>query len=95
LECFEGDSTFRVPGQRLGLLTEHGSEWGRKDTEVLDESMVEVSEAEESLKFFNCIWLRPVPDGLDLPLVHLDTIGAQDVTEELDCGAVELALLEL
>ncbi len=35
------------------------------------------------------------PDGLDLPLVHLDAIGTEDVPEELHSGVVELILLEV
>ncbi len=47
------------------------------------------------LEFLNGLWLGPVTDGLDLPLVHLDAICTEDVSEELHRGAEELTFLEL
>ncbi len=41
------------------------------------------------------MWLVPVSDGLDLPLVHLDTIRTDHVAEELDRGEMEITFLEL
>ncbi len=75
LELLEGGSSFGVPRQRLGLLTEHGRKGCWEKAEVLDESAVEVGESEESLEFLDRLRLGPVTDGLDLPLVHLDAIA--------------------
>ncbi len=61
----------------------------------MDKSAVEVGESEESLEFLDRLQLGPVTDGLDLPLVHLDAICTEDVTEELYREVVELTLLEL
>jgi len=47
------------------------------------------------LQFFHSLGLRPLPDGLHLLLLHLDTFRADDIAEELDSGPVELAFLEL
>ncbi len=47
------------------------------------------------MKFLHRQRQGPVPDGLDLPLVHLDPIHTEVVAEELDRGAVEFTLLEL
>ncbi len=79
LELLEGGPSFGVPRQRLGLLAEHGSEGSGEEAEVLNKSAIEVGESEESLEFLNRLWLRPVTDSLDLPLVHLDAISADDV----------------
>lgn len=84
VEFVECGSSFWSPGQGLGFQMEHGSEWSSKDAEILDESATEVCEAGEMLELLYYLRLKPTLDGLDLPLVLLNTIGAQDVTEELD-----------
>jgi hypothetical protein len=48
-------------------------EAGKRDDDVgivVDESMVEIGEAEEGLDVFDFPWLRPVTDGLDLVGSH-------------------------
>ncbi len=94
LELLEGAPRFGVPRQRLGPLAEHGGEGSGEEAEVLNKSAIEVGESEESLEFLNRLRLGPVTDSLDLPLVHLDAIRADDVPEELHCGTMELTLLE-
>lgn len=37
----------------------------------------------------------PVLDCLDFAIVHLDALETDDISEELKCGVVELALLPL
>ncbi len=39
--------------------------------------------------------MGPVPDCLDLPLVHLDAIITEDILKELHRGMMELTLLEI
>lgn len=60
--------------------------------EVRDEATVEVGETEEGLKLLDRRRLRPVEDGLDFSVVHLDTGGGDDEAEELAAVAVEFAL---
>ncbi len=48
----------------------------------MDESSIKLRESQESLKFLDGSWNRPIPDGLYLPLVHLDTTVVYDVAKE-------------
>ncbi len=59
LELLEGGPSFGVPGQRLGFLTEHGSEGGREEAEVLDKYAVEIGESEELLELLDRLRLGP------------------------------------
>ena len=45
----------------------------------MDESSVEVGKSEKALEFLDCSGLRPVLDGIHLPLVHLDAMLVYDV----------------
>lgn len=65
------------------------------EAENLDESVVKVGRSKESLELLGILRLGLVTDDLDLPLVHLNTICSEDVTEELDSGAVKFTLLQL
>lgn len=85
---------FRGPGQRLGLTAKHGVEGCCEETETVDETLVEIGESQESLQFINCLRPRPLPVGLHLPLVHLDTFWADDIAKELHGGTVELGFLK-
>ncbi len=87
LKLLKGSLSFGVAGQRLGFFTERGIEGSREEAEALNESALEVSESKESLEFLNGLWLGPVTDGMDLPLVLLDAICTEDVSEELHHGA--------
>ncbi len=73
-------------------MSEHGLEGAWEETEVLHKSSVKVVETQESLELLDWLWLGPVSDGLDLPLVVIHT---DDVTKKLDRGAMELTFLEL
>lgn len=48
----------------------------------MDESVVEVSKFKEALEFLDCVWFWPVLDGVHFPLVHLDAIFDDEVSEE-------------
>ncbi len=64
-------------------------------TEILDETTIEVSKPQKSLKLLHRQGKRPLLDCCYLPMVHLNILLADDVTEELYSGAMELALLQL
>ncbi len=49
----------------------------------MDESSIKVRESQESLKFLDGRWNRPIPDGLYFPLVHMDATVVNDVAKEL------------
>ncbi len=55
----------------------------------MDESSIKVRKSQEPLKFFDGSCNRPIPDGLYLPLVHLDTTVVYDVANELHWGLME------
>ncbi len=74
-------------------MSEHGLEGAWEETEVLHKSSVKVGETQESLELLDWLWLGPVSN--DLPLVHIDAIRTDVVTEELDRGVMELPFLEL
>ncbi len=93
-EFLEGFVGAGVPGQGLGLTSEHGSQGGRMQTEILDETSIEISKSQESLKLLYRLGNWPLRDGSHLPLVHLNSLLANDVAEELHCGPMELALLQ-
>ncbi len=95
LELLEGFVGAGVPGQGLGLSTEHGGQRGSMQAEILDEVAIEMSKSQESLKLLYRLGNRPLCDGCHLPLVHLNSLLANDVAEELHSGAMEFALLQL
>ncbi len=63
--------------------------------EILDEALIEMSKSQESLKLHCRLWNWPLHDGCPLPLVHLNSLLADDVAEELRSGVMEFALLQL
>ncbi|KIO00037.1 hypothetical protein M404DRAFT_153735 [Pisolithus tinctorius Marx 270] len=62
---------------------------------VINESSVEICEAEERLDVSHLPWLRPVTDCLNLLSGHGETRGGKNITEVLDGVRVKLALLQL
>ncbi|KIO01228.1 hypothetical protein M404DRAFT_150889, partial [Pisolithus tinctorius Marx 270] len=62
---------------------------------VINESSVEVCEAEERLDVSHLPWLRPVTDCLNLLSGHGETGGRKNITEVLDRVGVKLTLLWL
>ncbi len=92
LNCFVG---LGVPGQELGLTSQEGGEQRSEQAVVLDESPIEVGKSEESLQLLYRRGERPFPYGRNFPLVHTNPILANDVTEELHRGAMELTFLHL
>ncbi len=47
LELLEGCVGFRGPGQRLGLFSEQGGEWGNEKTEVIDKWSIKIVESKD------------------------------------------------
>ncbi len=92
-KAFEGFVGAGTPGQGLGLSAEQGGQRGCEQTEILDETAIEIGESKESLQFLNRLGSRPFRNCCYLPLVHLDTLLSDDVTEELHRGTMELAFL--
>lgn len=66
----------------LGLLRRREVKWSSDATVVKYKLPVEVSKAEESLELFNSARFLPLTDGLDFPLVHLDSRLRNDVTQQ-------------
>ncbi len=64
-------------------------------TEILDETPIEMNKSQEPLKLLHRLGNWPLLDGCYLPLVHLNPLLADDVAEELHSGAMELTLLQL
>ncbi len=93
LELFNGFVGIGVPGQGLGLSLQEGGERSSEHTVVLDESTIEVGKSQELLQVLYSLW--DFPYGLYFPLVHLDSILADDVPEELHRGVMELTFLQL
>lgn len=62
---------------------------------MVNEVAVEVGESQKALEFFNSFGFRPVTNGLELIVIHLDALGTDYISEELGGGAVEFALLQL
>jgi len=63
------------------------SKAGERDNDVgivVNESTVEVSEAQEGLDVFHLLQLGPVADGLDLVCGHGETVGGKNVAQVLD-----------
>ncbi len=94
LELLNGFVGIAVPGQELGLTSQEGGERRSEQAVFLDESPIEVGESEESVQVLYRRWERPFPYGRIFPLVHLNTILADDVPEELHRGAMELTFLQ-
>ena len=54
-----------------------------------DESAVEVAKAKEGLDIFQFLGLRPIGDGFDLCLIHLEALRRDDEAKELHAMLVE------
>lgn len=67
----------------------------RFSREVLDESAVEICEAEESPNIAKVARFRPIGDGGSLAVIHAYTTGLNDHAEVFDVVAIEFALLRL
>lgn len=57
------------------------------------ELSVEVSESQETLKILYSAELRPVLNSAHLPLVHLNTLLVDDISQKINRGGGELAFL--
>lgn len=55
--------------------------------------MVKVGEPQEALQFLQSRGLGPFKDCLDLVLIHGDSLGTDDVTQECRGSLMELAFL--
>jgi hypothetical protein len=60
----------------------------------VNESVVEVSKAEEGLNILHFAWFRPILDCLDFGGVHTQTRRRQDITEVLNRVGVESAFVD-
>jgi hypothetical protein len=60
---------------------------------VLDEALVEIGKPDETSDFFEFRGWCPISDGLYLDRVHGNFAGADDQSEVVDMGLLELALL--
>lgn len=63
-------------------------------TENLDETSIEIGKSLESLNLLYRLESRQLRDCSYLPLVHLDSLMADDITKELYRGAMELTFLQ-
>ncbi len=88
LSFWKEDRASGFQDRDLGFSVEQGGEWCCEETKVVYESSVEVGESKEPLEFLDRLRLRPLPDCLDLPLVHVDTFWADDIAEVLDQDVV-------
>jgi len=69
---------------------------GKQDNDigvVENEASVEVGEAEEGLNVPHFPWLGPFLYGLDLSLVHGESLGRENVSEVLNSFRMEFALV--
>jgi hypothetical protein len=73
----------------LGKVVERPAYLG----EVLDKVSVEIGEPDETPNFFEFRRWCPISDGLYLDRVHGNFAGADDQSEVVDMGLLELALL--
>ncbi|KIO09147.1 hypothetical protein M404DRAFT_132258 [Pisolithus tinctorius Marx 270] len=76
-------------------LSHEVSEWNNNVGVVINESSVEIWEAEEGLDVSHLLWLRPVADCLNLLSGHGETGGRKNITKVLDGVGVKLTLLWL
>ncbi len=53
LEFFKGFVGTGIPGQGLGLSSEHRCQWGSMETEIFNEASIEISKSQESLKLLH------------------------------------------
>ncbi|KIO08925.1 hypothetical protein M404DRAFT_133593 [Pisolithus tinctorius Marx 270] len=94
LQAEEGGAALLRKVPRSALSCE-ASEQDNDVGVVINESSIEVCEAEEGLDVLHLLWLRPVADCLNLLGRHGETRGRENVAEVLDEVRVELALLWL
>ena len=69
-----------------------GSSYSR---EVLDEAMVEVNEAYESLYISSVLWNRPLTDSGDFNRVHRNFVLQDDQSEVFNLLSVEFTFLRI
>jgi len=82
-EEVEGVAGFLVEVEG-GTFVSKAGEWNNDVGVVVNESTVEVSEAQEGLDVFHLPQLGPVVDGLDLVCSHGEIVGGKDVAKILD-----------
>ncbi len=93
---FLGVVCARLEVRRLTeLLREHGPYSGGGGIHFHHKWHMRIWDHEEPLQFLHRLGAKPLLDDRYIPLVHLDSILADDVYEELHGGAMEFTLLHL
>jgi len=62
---------------------------------VLDTTTIEIGKTEEDLDLTNTGWGSPGGDNSNFGRIHRNSLGRNDVTQELDLVDTELTLLEI
>jgi len=90
---FEGFLFLSTPVPGLVRASEVKDGWSYS-REVLDEAMVEVNEAYESLHISPVLWDRPLVDSGDFNRVHHNLVLRDDQSKVFNLLLVELTFLQ-